>query len=260
MALFGAVFAVGAGSALAQVTVEVPDTVNEAGVLTVSLTADIRVSGTYTTAEDIPVTVVVGVGTADLPKGITVGEAADYRPPAAANTAALDWTIKVNNDPDDDAQDREGLKEKVDIQILPDLDAEDEAITVTVTLGTVPSGITAKGSDSTNLALTTASVGEHKVTIKDAQTQAFDWDLTTDTSKEGTPIKVDLKARYEPVQLLHSMPLSLADALGYTLDITTATIGASRDNDGAITGTVVRREGAVSQRVRIPPGNCRSSR
>ena len=238
MALVGVVFVLGAGSALAQVSVSVPKTVDEAGKLTISLAADVRVPGTVTADVDVSVTVSVAAGIAKLSEGLTVAELADavepdYRAPA---DPALTWTIKANNDPDDEAQDRQGLTEEIDIQILPDLDAEDEALTVRVTLSGVGDLLNEDSSDQ--LALDSDSTGAFAVTIKDDEVQSFEFEVTTTNPREGADADIDVKLspKYTPVQMMYTVPLSLEDAVGYTLEDATVELG---DLDPASTADTI---------------------
>ena len=234
MALFGVVFVLGAGSALAQVSIEVPKTVDEAGRLTITVTADVRVAGTNTDDVTMTITTAVAAGELDNSKGITPADGTTGDADVNAPAAAFDFVIKANTDPDDGPQDRTGLKKTYDIQTLPDLDAEDEAFTLTFTI-TPPTGVTADGGDTT-LALDGDSDDAFKVTIKDAQTQSFEFEVTTTKPKEGLPIAVKLSPKYTPVELSYTVPLSLEGAVvGYTLDDATVDLGAVRDTGGTIT-------------------------
>ncbi|MCY4573426.1 MAG: hypothetical protein OXF01_11575, partial [Gemmatimonadetes bacterium] len=224
LALLGMVFVLGAGSALAQVKVEVPKSVDEAGRLEITVTADVRVAARTDDDVTLPITVAIAAGATDNSKGLSMADGTDGDADVTHPTGAFDFEIKANSGAT--ASDRTGLKKTFNIQTLPDLDAEDEAITVTVTLGTVPTGVTRKGKDSTDtdsdLELDDDSDDAFKVTINDTDPQEFKWDAP-DKPKEGSDIVVKLMADPAPVDLVHSVPLSI-DAAGYTLDETTATL------------------------------------
>ena len=240
MALLGTVFVLGAGAALAQVSVSVPKTVDEAGRLTISVTAKVRIADQDTAATvtlTVTPTVTVRTPTAtEATGGLTEAEApddvdADRRDYVAPE--AVELTISPNTT--GSAKDREA-KGTITLQTLPDLDAEDEAITVEFELTAAPSGITASGSDTVELALDDDSDGEFKVTINDTDEQTFEW-KAPDKPKEGADIEIKLMTDPEPYDRTYSLPLSV-DTAGYRLDDTQAMLAMDDESTAAMDESV----------------------
>ena len=221
MALFGVVFALGAGSAAAQVSIEAPETVDEAGRLRVTVTAKVDVAAN-TAATTLTVSATVATqpatdGIVDQGKLLTGAEAGDYDTPVAAEIS-----VPANSHATELAE--HDLTGTILVQIQNDIDAEDEAIMVTVADAdiTTPANVTNRGATTGDVTVDSDN-DSVDVTINDTDTQTFEWD-GPDKPKEGTDIVVKLMADPDPVDLTYSVPLSI-DAAGYTLDNTSATLG-----------------------------------
>ena len=207
MALAGVVFALGAGSAAAQITVKAPKTVDEAGRLTITVTAKVELDadGAATT---VTVTPTVEPGTADLPNLLTAAENEagdrDYD-----EAEALTLNVPRNSSNENVA--KHTLTGTITVQTRPDLDAEDEAITVSFA-ATGGNGVNNQGG-----ADLTDTPGSVNVTINDTDDQTFEWEVTTATPKESGTIAVTLTPDPDPVDLTYSTALSV-DKTGYTVD------------------------------------------
>ena len=203
MALAGVVFALGAGSAAAQITVKAPKTVDEAGRLTITVTAKVELA-TDGEATTVVVTPTVGAGTADLPNLLTAAESEDY-------DTALALTLNVPRNTSNENVAKHTLTGTITVQTRPDLDAEDEAITVTFE---ARGGTGVNNQGGADLTDTPDSVN---VTINDTDEQTFEWEVTTATPKESGTIAVTLTPDPVPVDLTYSTALSV-DKTGYTVD------------------------------------------
>ncbi len=238
MALFGVVFALGAGSAAAQVSIKAPETVDEAGRLRVTVTAKVDVAG-GTAETTLTVTATVATQTAidgivDEDKLLTEAEAdVDYDPAVEATI-----TVPANSHATEVVE--HDLTGTILVQIQNDIDAEDEGIMVTVANGniTTPSGVTDRGETAGDVTVDSddASVSVD-VTIKDTDSQGFEWDLETTKPKEGSGIVVKLMTDPAPVNLTHDVPLSI-DAAGYRLEMTQATLAMDDPDTAAMDESV----------------------
>ena len=221
MAVFGVVFALGAGSAVAQVTVDAPETVDEGGRATLTVTAKVDVAAAHNAASTITVTTTAAAGTAIAPDTAaeTTGAGVDLNDPAD-----LVFNVAVNDGDDSVERTYTGT---ITVQTLPDLDAENEVVSLTFTVA---------ASDATNvtnaggvaLALD-ADSSPADITIDDTDTQTFELDLTTSEPQEGASIVVELKAVPAPVDLSHPTTL-IVDAAGYTVGPTAATLSSTADS------------------------------
>ena len=221
MAVFGVVFALGAGSAVAQVTVEAPETVDEGGRATLTVTAKVDVAAAHNAASTITVTTTAAAGTAIAPDTAaeTTGAGVDLNDPAD-----LVFNVAVN---DGDESVERTYTGTITVQTLPDLDAENEVVSLTFAV---------EASDETNvtnaggvaLALD-ADSSPADITIDDTDTQTFELDLTTSEPQEGASIVVELKAVPAPVDLSHPTTL-IVDAAGYTVAPTAATLSSAADS------------------------------
>ena len=221
MAVFGVVFALGAGSAVAQVTVEAPETVDEGGRATLTVTAKVDVAAAHNAASTITVTTTAAAGTAIAPDTAaeTTGAGVDLNDPAD-----LVFNVAVN---DGDESVERTYTGTITVQTLPDLDAENEVVSLTFAVA---------ASDATNvtnaggvaLALD-ADSSPADITIDDTDTQTFELDLTTSEPQEGASIVVELKAVPAPVDLSHPTTL-IVDAAGYTVAPTAATLSSAADS------------------------------
>ena len=250
MALFGVVFALGAGQAAAQVTVTTPKTVDEGGRLTISVSAQISVGPGLTAPTSITVTPTVAVRTevgtaeetaltaAEAAAGLTVADLADFDAPVPTALALVVQPHPTGGTAD--AVNRT-LTGTFTVQTRPDLDAEDEGIQVTyAVVNTDAANVTAQGGAA--LALDADSTGAQKVTISDTDEQVFEWKLTTDSPKESGAINVTLTADPTPVDRLHVTAISV-DKAGYTVDTSSHTFGnevdAASGDDGPMASIAI---------------------
>ena len=216
MALFGVVFALGAGSAAAQITVEVPEMVDEGETVSIVVggTVPTNTSGTADT-----VTVSIAVVTDSSPTApVTAGDAEDFgdfsdtftvnRPADGASGATIavsgtiDWT--VGRDPNN---------------------AEDEAVTVNVTASS--GGTVASGDDA------------HSVTIEDTETQGYELSGATSIT-EGATAATTLTLQAVPPKTVEltaiAFGMSPSDPSKYTL---TAASAATLAAGGSVTTTIM---------------------
>ena len=269
MALVGMVFAMGVAQAVAQVTITTPKSVDEAGRLTISVSAAISVGpglstgpATITVATSVAVrtddgTVGITLTDAEKAEGLTVAEAtgvgADYDTPVPANLL-----LTVLQHPTGGSADavKRTLTGEIVVQTRPDLDAEDEGIQLTFTL---------TNGDTTNvladggaaLAIKAPAAGANgmlqsdgtldaNVTINDPDDQVFEWKRTTTSAKEGAPIVLTLTAEPTPVDRSHVMAFSV-DKDGYSVSPASFTFDATEDTAGV--------DGPILQTLTITPPN-----
>jgi len=197
MALFGIVFALGAGQAVAQVTVSVAETVDEGARVPITVGGDVSLDA-GSAGGNLTVTIAtVAAGTAD--GTVTVGEADDFGTwgtatipiPANSGTEAVEHTVSGT----------------FDWVVGTDIDAEDEAVSLTYTV-TSPAGVSEAGTPDADA-----------VTIDDSHMQMFEWGPVP-TLKEGGTAMITLTANPAPVQLEHSTNLLVEGATGYTISPT----------------------------------------
>ena len=236
LALFGVVFALGAAQAVAQVTITTPKSVDEAGRLTISVSAKIEVPRTHTADDNLPVTVTINLRGEGEGQELTAAEEAEGLTPADANdidngtilTRTITMVVRPHEGTSTTLNDRT-LTDTLVIQTRPDLDAEDEGLHLSYTLGTVPSGVTADGAGT--LAITAAS-NDKKVTINDTDNQVFEWKVTTTSPSEGSSdgIGVTLTAEPTPVDREYVTAISV-DKAGYIVGTSSHTFDAVDDGD-----------------------------
>ena len=226
MALFGAAFALGTGSASAQVTIGIgdPTTVAEGGSVEIPVTVRVNIPGGMA-ATTISVTATASAatppatttdGASRLP---TAAEGGDYfLGPAsvsfdlpAATTTPLQRTVTdtirlaANNDPE----------------------AEDDA--VELLFGVVDNGIQA--ADGGPLASSLEGRNTRVIVIQDTDPQVFEWtELSTD-SQEGSSATVNLRTTPDPVDLRWQTNL-IVDGRGYSISPSDATLEANRLSQG----------------------------
>ena len=220
MALFGVVFALGAGQAAAQIKVSEVKTVDEGGRLTFTVSGDITVPANNDGSVDVVVTATPAFAVAeqaDAAKLQTVAEAPDI----ATDPATATWNVAANTSTAD-ASNRMLEAKTISFPLGTDLDAEDERITVTFTVA--GSGYFDKGEDSGNITFADDATPQH-ITINDTDDQEFVWEVTTAKPKEGTDIIVTLTADPTPVQLEYVTTLR-ADTRGYSVDPSSWTFDA----------------------------------
>ena len=211
MALFGVVFAVGAGSASAQVTISDPKTVDEGESLAFNVTVRYSQGVGVATAN----VVVAGAGAAGASSaisnigrvnGLTAAEGADYTTPLTPTTFIIPAGPATGTAP------RTGtLTQQVYLLTASDLDAEDEEIEVTFTV-TNSAGL--DGQDGNDLAA--PSDATRTVRVEDDEEQTFK--LTTPSSpKEGADATLTISADPAPDNMEWNVGLALNE-VGYRLN------------------------------------------
>ncbi len=221
MALFSVVSVLGAATAAAQITVTTPKTVSEGGRLIIEVTAEIDVPTSQTNPGTITITPTVTNRTpdgAETAGGLTVAETDDYDVPRGV---LLTLDVEANTGSETVSR---TLTDTLVLQMKSDLDAEDEAISISYAIGGA-SGARDKGGS--NLTFTNGSASAN-VTIEDPDTQTFTWGDTA-SAKEGGNFVVTLKADPPPVDLTYVTRLSIDDR-AYALDHTSHTFDASDDD------------------------------
>ena len=211
MALFGVVFALGAGSATAQVKVSAVKTVDEGGRLTFTVTPEISVPADNDGTTNLVVTATPAFADeaqVDAAKLQTVAEAPDI----ALTAATATWDVKPNTS-NTEADDRTLDAKTISFPLGTDLDAEDERITVTFTVA--GTGYFDKGASTGDVTFADNATPQH-ITIDDADDQEFVWEVTTPKPDEEGPIEVTLTAKPTPDQLEYVTALRV-DTTGYSL-------------------------------------------
>ncbi len=243
MALWGVVFAVGAGSASAQVTISGADdrTTGDEGE-SVAFTVTLKYSQAVSAAAaDVVVdgTAAAGAGTdvvtVGAPGALTAAEAEDY-------TAALtEVTFAVPAGPTTGTAARTGtLTRQIYLNTSSDEDAEDEKVEVTFTV--TPNGV--NGQDGNVLAA--PSDATRSVRIVDDEEQTFKWVIPTGSAntspREGTATVRTLTADPAPTNLTWSVALAMNEA-GYALSSGTASLDSAGSGQAAITITPPSNDG-----------------
>ena len=256
VALFGVVFALGAAQAAAQVTIKTPKSVDEAGRLTISVSAAISVAPGLTAATTITVATSVVVRTddgtegtdlsdAEEAEGLTVAEEEDFDSPVPASLmlTVLPHPTGGTADPV-----KRTLTGEIVVQTRPDLDAEDEGIQLTFTLtngdatnvladGGAALGIKAPGAGGNGMLQTDGTL-DANVTIKDTDDQVFEWKRTTTSPREGASIELTLTAEPTPVNREYVTAIRV-DKDGYTVSPTSFTFDATASAADAPDGPMV---------------------
>ena len=237
MALFGVVFALGAGQAVAQIKVSAVKTVDEGGRLTFTVTPEITVPAENKGTTDLVVTATPAFAAADqvdADKLQTVAEAPDIATKAATAT----WDVKPNTSTEED-DDRTLDAKTISFPLGTDLDAEDERITVTFTVA--GTGYFDKGESSGDITFADKATPQH-ITINDTDPQEFVWEVTTAKPNEKGPIEVTLTAMPPPDQLTYVTALRV-DTTGYSLTPSSHTFdddGTEDDTDGPMASIEIR--------------------
>ena len=227
MALFGVVFVLGVGTAAAQVTVTVADKVNEGATVTLTVGGTVSIDA-GASAGTLTVTAAAAEGPAS--GTVTAGESNDFggfsiasiRTPSNSGGAALPHTVSGS----------------FNWVVGTDIDAEDEAISLTYTV-TPPSGVTGAGTPAAKA-----------VTIDDSHMQMFEWGPVP-TLKEAGSAMITLTANPTPTSggLTHPTALAVEGATGYTITpnshefdnanpSVTLTITAPTDDDNQTNDTI----------------------
>ena len=238
--LFGVVFAVGAGSASAQITVSVPETVEEGRGFFLEFTAKYRKApNTPNNAISMTLTGTAGssgdVSNVGRVGGLTAAESNDYISPptvtfttfvlAHTGAAAVTGTLRVSHP----------------VRLRGDRDAEDEEFRLTFSALTdqLNSFNGLVGQDGQPLAVPDPVV----IRIEDDEEQTFEWETPDDAAspREGTPTTRTLKADPAPDDMVWNVALFTEEA-GYVPSLTTTTFTSGAwartititppDNDG----------------------------
>ncbi|MCY4668931.1 MAG: fibronectin type III domain-containing protein, partial [Rhodococcus sp.] len=229
--VLGVVFARGAAQAAAQVTVTEVKKVDEGArvMLTVGGTVTLAENGATAETETLTVTVTAAGRTAtttEVAAGVTDGEAAD--------SSGLDPTALVISIPraaNAAAVPAHTVSGTIYWAVASDSDAEDEAMTLSVTVVGGSGNVTPGDAPS-----------DMTVVIEDDETQEFVWSSTAPELKEGGTEMVTLTARPTPVQRMYAASLAV-DSLGYTVEPTSFSFDASEDTageDGPMASITVR--------------------
>ena len=211
MALFGVVFALGAGSAFAQITIKPPKTVAEGGNAMIAVEAKVSIAAdaeetTVTVSTEVAAVTVDNLTAAHVAADVTKGETDDSN----SDPVTLTLTIPGNTGA---AAIKRIVPGTIIWQTRPDLDAEDEAFTLTFTVGN-SDGVT--GDDGTTVLASPSAPSA--ITIEDAQTQTFVMEVTPNqTPTEGGSATVTLKAMPPPADLAHDVALAV-DETGYSVE------------------------------------------
>ena len=228
MAMLGVVFALGAGSAAAQITVEAANKgkVTEGGslTLTVKVTAD-RAAGVLASAD---VVVEAQQATGSTTPAATTAQTAETQDvifnPASTT---INFPARQSDDPAADVE----MSGTITLQTSDDPDAEDEVVEVIFTI--TNAGNLTEADGSTPLAAPAAAT---PVTIEDDETQTYVLMLNPgETPKEGGDFDLTLKADPGHVDDSVALRLHLSDPM-YELDATSAagvSLGNVTPDDGA---------------------------
>ncbi|MDD9987938.1 MAG: hypothetical protein OXQ31_16810, partial [Spirochaetaceae bacterium] len=217
LALFGVVFALGAGTAAAQITVAVPEEVNEGATVSIAVGGTVPANtGGTADAVTVSITVVTATGTAPVTNGdtedfgdfsdtLTINRPADGAADATiAVSGTIDWT--VGRDPNN---------------------AENEAVTVNVAASA--GGTLATGDDA------------HSVTIEDTETQGYELSGATSIT-EGATAATTLTLVAVPPKTVEltaiAFGMSPSDPSKYTLTAASATTLAAA---GSVMTTIQAR-------------------
>ena len=194
MALFGVVFALGAGSAAAQITVTVADKVDEGATVPLTVGGTVSIpdgTGVATVAVTFTATAGTASGT------VTAAEETDWNPPGIG-------TLTINtpaNSDGDGAANTHTVSGTFNWVVGTDLDAEDEAVVLTFT-ATPTGGVTAVAPTATK-----------NVTIEDSHTQMFVWSPQAPTLEDAGTVVVTLTATPPPTSGGLTYPTTL-DIMG----------------------------------------------
>ena len=229
MALFGVVFMLGTGSAAAQVKISGDKGVkgDEGGRVTITVSADVRVAATQSTAQTVtiaaPTAAITGIDT-DQSKMTTPADGADGADDYTLPTAGMPLVIPAN--PSNTTPLDTTASVTFTIQLQSDADAEDELFDVlfAAAIGSDLAGlngVTQKGGSTVFEALTDTA-RTRRVTINDTDDQEFVWEVTTAKPNEKGPIAVTLTAKPPPNQLEYVTALRV-DTTGYSLSPTSWT-------------------------------------
>ena len=239
--------AASAGTASAQVTVAVPKTVTEGGTITVTVNVAGYVHPT-TAGGSIQITAEPATRTPTAAEaGVTDGETNDWN-----TNLTVPATIRVPAGVEGASPYQFSQSGSITIQTLNDIDAEDEAVTVTVnfngstdisTIG-LRNGI---GGTTTVVNLPDGYTADHPLVIDDDETQTYKLTLAAPVAPmmptEGQEVTVNLTADPPHTDQGRSRPL--------TLDLDPTVAGLAVNTVQGNTATVT---GAAAQEITFTPG------
>ena len=226
MALFGVVFALGAGQAFAQLTITPPKTVAEGGSAMIPVEAKVSIAGGASAAMVTVGTVAAAVRTTDLSAAQIAADVTQGEEDADSNGNPQDLVLDIpaNAGATDITRTVTGT---IIWQTRPDLDAEDEAFTLTFTVTNSDSVI---GQDAGETVLAGPTMPSD-ITIDDAQTQMFVMALDPNqTPVEAGSAMVTLRAMYPPVDLTYDVALAVNET-GYSVMPNAWQFAADDDDD-----------------------------
>ena len=227
MALVGMVFALGVGQAAAQIKVSDPKTVNEGSRLTITVTADVRVTG-QVAASTLTVNVAAAPGALNESKMLTPAENTSPDIDYVAPPTEVELAVPARTDANGYTEHK--LTHTLIVQTNGDPDAEDEAVVFTFTPVQPVAGVGPKGGGA-NTTWSTDAITRN-VTINDTDDQDFIWKVKSPAKpNEGDDIMVELKAMPAPVELTYTTALSV-NTMGYELDPTSHTFGPDATQEG----------------------------
>ena len=192
MALFGVVFALGAGSAAAQVTVKVPATIDEGAVAVVSVEAKVSIPAD-TVAGTVAVAIAVNSSPPDTAGDNTVDGTDGAEDFTYVGSATVNLEFPANtNDAGGDAK-THTLNGTIQVQTLNDPDAEDERVTFEATV--TPGDANGQGDNADADVALAATGNTYTLKIDDDETQTYVLTKTApDKPAEGEPVTVTLEA------------------------------------------------------------------
>ena len=210
-----------AGTAEAQVTVTAPATVDEAGSVTIDVSATVRIPPETAPGSTIVVSPTVAPGAGNLAQGgaTTPGEEADS---LGFTPGSVELRVPRNDAPNAVAITRTltgSMVWRTDV----DTDAEDEAISLTFT---VQNDDSLTGADGNTVIGNPAR--PHSITINDSETQVVELVPPT-RATEGSNFTVTFRARPAPVNMSYEAALAV-DSLGYSVSPASATLNSGTDS------------------------------
>ena len=231
MALFGAVFALGAGSASAQITIGDPGMVAEGGSveIPVSVTVNIPANSASTV-----VSVTASKAAATSPFKIPAG-ASRWPTPAEGVDSLLAPASVSFSFPSRTTDFRSTVTDAIRLGANTDAEAEDDV--VRLLFGVVNNGT--PGADGRPVAI--AGSNTRDIVIQDTDPQVFEWTNLSTGSREGSSATVNLRATPDPEDLQWRTSL-FVDGRGYSISPTSATLEANRTNQG-LTITAPNQDG-----------------
>ena len=239
MALFGVVFAAGAGSASAQITVSPGRTVVEGQVMVVEVTVKHRTLNMQTRFQmEVEVGRDAGGDATTIGRvnGLTEAENEDFEF-GVSGTRIWDYTLAATTETMTRTNKREFF-----IYTWSDTDAEDEQIVMTFSFGADHSGNNV-GHDGQPL----TAPAPVRIRIEDSEEQTFEWEEPSGgaaSPKEGTAATRTI--RIDPAPGPQGMTWNVAFSVneaGYTLDAGAANLGASNAQTHTVTITPPDNDG-----------------